>query len=80
MLILASLLSIVSEKLENVLLDIITKTNNLNINITKVDTKQKENETIFNLIVEVDNVDTLNKYMTLLKQNSSIISVERVMN
>ena len=73
-------ISIVSEKLENVLLDIITKTNNLNISITKVDTKQKENETIFNLIVEVDNVDTLNKYMTLLKQNSSIISVERVMN
>ena len=73
-------ISIVSEKLENVLLDIITKTNNLNINITKVDTKQKENETIFNLIVEVDNVDTLNKYMTLLKQNSSIISVERSMN
>ena len=73
-------ISIVSEKLENVLLDIITKTNNLNINITKVDTKQKENETIFNLIVEVDNVDTLNKYMKLLKQNSSIISVERVMN
>ena len=73
-------ISIVSEKLENVLLDIITKTNNLNINITKVDTKQKENETIFNLIVEVDNVDTLNKYMTLLKQNSNIISVERVMN
>ena len=73
-------ISIVSEKLENVLLDIITKTNNLNINITKVDTKQKENETIFNLIVEVDNVDTLNKYMTLLKQNSSIISVERIMN
>ena len=54
--------------------------NNLNINITKVDTKQKENENIFNLIVEVDNVDTLNKYMKLLKQNSSIISVERVMN
>lgn len=73
-------ISIVSEKLENVLLDIITKTNNLNINITKVDTKQKENENIFNLIVEVDNVDTLNKYMKLLKQNSSIISVERVMN
>ena len=73
-------ISIVSEKIENVLLDIITKTNNLNINITKVDTKQKENETIFNLIVEVDNVDTLNKYMKLLKQNSSIISVERVMN
>ena len=73
-------ISIVSEKLENVLLDIITKTNNFNINITKVDTKQKENETIFNLIVEVDNVDTLNKYMTLLKQNSSIISVERIMN
>ena len=73
-------ISIVSEKLENVLLDIITKTNNLNINITKVDTKQKENETIFNLIVEVDNVDTLNKYMTLLKQNSNIISVERTMN
>ena len=73
-------ISIVSEKIENVLLDIITKTNNLNINITKVDTKQKENENIFNLIVEVDNVDTLNKYMKLLKQNSSIISVERVMN
>ena len=73
-------ISIVSEKLENVLLDIITKTNNLNINITKVDTKQKENETIFNLIVEVDNVDTLIKYMKLLKQNSSIISVERIMN
>ena len=73
-------ISIVSEKLENVLLDIITKTNNLNINITKVDTKQKEKENIFNLIVEVDNVDTLNKYMKLLKQNSSIISVERVMN
>ena len=73
-------ISIVSEKLENVLLDIITKTNNLNINITKVDTKQKENENIFNLIVEVDNVDTLNKYMKLLKQNSSIISVERSMN
>ena len=36
-------ISIVSEKLENVLLDIITKTNNLNISITKVDTKQKEN-------------------------------------
>lgn len=35
-------ISIVSEKLENVLLDIITKTNNLNISITKVDTKQKK--------------------------------------
>ena len=70
-------LEIITNRKDNLLLDIITKTSSLNINIIKVDTKNLENNVKYRLSLEVEDVNKLNKYITSLKQIPEIIKVER---
>lgn len=73
-------LNIVTLKKDNLLLEIITKTSGLNINITNVDTKTTEDNMIYNIIIEVENTEILNKYLSLINQISDVINAERVYN
>lgn len=69
---------IISDKKENLLLDIITKTSGLNINIIKVDSKNYENDTKLKLTIEVEDLDALNKYISTLNQIKEIKKIERI--
>lgn len=70
---------IITNKKENILLDIITKTSGLNINIIKVDTKTFENEIKYKLTIEVEDTEVLDKYMNQLLQIKDITKVERIL-
>ena len=71
-------LNIVARKKDNLLLDIITKTNGLNINITNVDTKTNDDNIIYNIIIEVENIEILNKYLKLISQIPDVINAHRI--
>ena len=75
-----SVINITGTKKDNLLLDIISKTSGSGIVITKVNTISKSDNNIYELTIEVKDLDSLKKYMTDLKQNSDIINVERVFN
>ena len=75
-----SVINITGTKKDNLLLDIISKTSGLGITITKVNTISKFDNNIFELTIEVKDLDTLKKYITDLKQNSDILYVERNFN
>ena len=71
-------LIITSNKRDNLLLDIITKTSGLNINILKIDTRNYEDETKYKLTIEVEDTDILEKYINQLKQIKDVTFVERI--
>ncbi len=75
-----TVINITGIKKDNLLLDIIGKTSGSNITITKVNTITKFENNIYELTIEVKDLDTLKKYMTDLKQNKDIIKVERNFN
>ncbi|MBQ9024477.1 MAG: bifunctional (p)ppGpp synthetase/guanosine-3',5'-bis(diphosphate) 3'-pyrophosphohydrolase [Bacilli bacterium] len=70
---------VITNKKENILLDIITKTSGLNINIIKVDTKNYENDIKYKLTIEVEDLEKLNKYIYQLSQIKDITKVERIL-
>lgn len=71
---------IYANKKDNLLLDIITKTSGLDINITNVNTIYDIDRVIYDLMVNVTDTDKLNKYLISLKQIPDIIDVERNFN
>lgn len=71
---------IYANKKDNLLLDIITKTSGLDINITNVNTIYDVDRVIYDLMVNVTDTDKLNKYLISLKQTPDIIDVERSFN
>ena len=71
-------IDITSIKKDNVLLDIISKSSPNEIVITKVNTINNTRENIYELTIEVFDLEHLNKYILDLKQNSDILNVERV--
>ena len=75
-----AVISITGTKKDNLLLDIIGKTSGSGITITNVNTNNKTEFSIFDLTLEVKDLDSLKKYMTDLKQNSDILKVERIFN
>ena len=75
-----SVINITSTKKDNILLDIIGKTSGSGITITKVNTINKFDNNLFELTIEVKDLDTLKKYISDLKQNSDILKVERNFN
>ena len=72
-------LRIYAQKRDNLLLDIVTKTSGLNINVIKVDNKDSDNDSVYKITLEVEDVDKLNKYITSLNQISEITKVERIL-
>ena len=73
-----SVINITGIKKDNLLLDIITKTSSSSINILKVNTINNIQNNIYELTIEVKDINELNKYILDLKQNSDILNVERV--
>lgn len=71
---------IYANKKDNLLLDIITKTSGLNINIIKVNTIYNTDNTIYDLTINVENIDKLNKYLISLKQIPDVIDAIRNFN
>ena len=71
---------IFSSKNDNLLLDIITKSSGLNINITNINTTINDDKNIYDLVVMVENTEKLNKYIDNLKQIKDIIDVQRIFN
>ena len=71
-------ISIVSENKENLLLEILTKASPNNISINGVNTNKKDNEIIYDLKLEVPNLEKLKKFMLDLKHIQSIKEVKRI--
>ena len=67
-----------SLKNENLLLDIISKTQNGKVTIQKVNTINELDETVISMTVLVENKELLHKFMNDIKNISNILSVERV--
>jgi GTP pyrophosphokinase len=73
-------LRIETNKKENLLLEIINKTSGLEINITKVNTYNEEEISYYDLTLQVENIEKLNKYINLLEQIPDIQKVKRKYN
>ena len=71
-------ISIVSENKENLLLEILTKASPNNISINGVNTNKKDNEIIYDLKLEVPNLEKLKKFMLDLNHIQSIKEVKRI--
>lgn len=71
---------IYANKKDNLLLDIITKTSGLDINIIKVNTIYNIDNVIYDLTINVEDTDKLNKYLVSLKQIPDIIDAVRNFN
>lgn len=66
-----------AEKKDNILLDIIAKASNNNINVETINTYNDEDNITFEMIVLVENVDKLNKFLSGVKSINYVIEVER---
>lgn len=65
------------EKKNNLLLDIITKTTSLNIGIKSINTIINVDYDCYDINILVENLDTLNKYMTIISNLKYVNSIER---
>jgi GTP pyrophosphokinase len=63
---------------KNILLDIISKTSNNDINVQSVININKGNNTAYELTIGVANIDILNKFINDLEMMKDVINVERV--
>ncbi len=66
-----------SKKDENILLNIITKSNSLNITVSSIKTMNNSDNTIYSITVLVENIDKLLKFMNDIKTINNVIDVER---
>ena len=67
-----------SLKNDNLLLDVISKTQNGKITIQKVNTFNEVDQTVISMTVLVENKDVLIKFMNDIKSIPNVLSVERV--
>ena len=75
-----TVINIYTTKKDNLLLDIINKTSSLNIGISKINTINNIDNNIYELTINVKDLDVLKKYITLINQDSNILKIERVFN
>lgn len=68
---------IYAEKKDNVLLEIISKTTSLNIGIKSVNTINNLDYNVFDIDILVEDLDKLNKYISVIEQLPFVNSVER---
>ncbi len=66
-----------TEKKDNILLDIISKTTSMNIGIKSVNTINSLDYNTYDINILVENLEVLNKYITVIKQIPYVTSVER---
>ncbi len=70
-------LLIKTEKKENILLDIVSKASNNNINVESINTYNNEDDILFELTILVENTERLDKFMSTIKSIPACISIER---
>ncbi len=68
-----------SNSRENHMLDLMKSISNFNINIDGIKTMNKTGNIIYEVILYVNDVDTLNKFILTLNKNSFVEKVERTM-
>jgi GTP diphosphokinase / guanosine-3',5'-bis(diphosphate) 3'-diphosphatase len=73
-------LTIESLEKENTLMDIISISKTLNINIDSLNTKYKNNITIYNLIILIEDINKLEKFINEVYKLGYIKNIERVIN
>jgi len=66
-----------SEKHDNILLEIVAKASNNNINIQSINTHNNEDDIVFDLLVLVENKEKLSKFINDIRMIPNIIEVER---
>ena len=66
-----------AEKKENILVEIVSKASNNNINIQSINTYNNENDVVFDLLVLVENKEKLSKFLNDVRMISNVIEVER---
>lgn len=75
-----TVINILGVKKDSLLLDIISRTSGLGITIVKINTITKTDNNIYELTIEVKDLELLKKYIKDLKQNKDILKIERVFN
>lgn len=75
-----TIISIIGSKKDTLLLDIISNTSGEGITITKVNTFNNNENNIYELTIELKDIEVLKKYISNLKKNKDISKVERVFN
>lgn len=70
-------LVIQTEKKDNVLLEIVSKASNNSINIESINTNSNLENITYELVILVDNLEKLNKFITAISNISDVIFVER---
>ena len=65
------------EKKDNILLEVISKASNHNINIESINTYNDDDSTTFAMNILVQNKECLDKFLNTLNNNSNIIKAER---
>lgn len=73
----ATTVLIYTEKKDNILLDIISKTTSFNIGVKGVNTIDNTDYILFNIDILVEDLEKLNKYMNIIGQLPYVTSVER---
>ena len=68
---------IYTEKKDNLLLDIISKTTSMNVGVKSVNTINNTDYNAFDLDILVDDKETLDRYMNVIGQLSFVTSIER---
>ncbi len=68
---------IYTDKKENLLLDIISKTTSLNVGIKSVNTISNVDYNVFDIDILIEDTDKLNKYMNVINSLPYVTSVER---
>ena len=63
---------------KNILLDVISKTSNTDINVVSINTLSTSEDYLYELIVSVPNVERLNKFIDDIRLIPNIIKVERI--
>lgn len=66
-----------TDKKENILVEIVSKASNNNINIQSINTYNNENDVVFDLLVLVENKEKLSKFINDVRMISNVIEVER---
>jgi GTP pyrophosphokinase len=72
-----SKVKIVANKKDNLLVDIVNNASAVGIQVLKINTSYTIDNTIYEMIIKVDDTIMLNKFFVNLKKNTDIISVER---
>ena len=66
-----------TEKSENILLEIVSKASNNNINIQSINTINNEDDIVFDLLVLVDGTERLSKFINDVRIMPKVIEAER---